>query len=254
MCPLYGFMRVCDDLGDDPAHSPAEKQRHLQQWRTALHNALNGDCSGHPVFPALVDVVRQYDMPTEYLQHVIDGVQADLTFNGFATFDELASYCYQVAGAVGLCCLHIWGFDDEQAIPRAIDCGTAFQLTNILRDLGEDAAMGRVYLPRDELGRFGVSADDITAHRRNEGFCELMQFQVQRAAEYYQRARDLFPLIHRSGKPILAAMLNIYGGLLQEIELRNYDVFARRVALSRWRKLRIVLNAILRYRVFRCQR
>ena len=182
---------------------------------------------------------------------MIDGVESDLQPRSFATFDDLSRYCYQVAGAVGLCCVHIWGFRDERAIPRAIDCGTAFQLTNILRDLGEDAAMGRVYLPAEDLQRFGVTASDLAEHRRGERFTELMRFQVDRARSFYEKSRELFDYLERPGKPILAAMLRIYGGVLDEIERRGYDVFTRRVSLSRGKKLRIALGAVLRYRVFR---
>ena len=250
MCALYGFMRVCDDLGDEPGGDDDAKIGQLKSWQRMLERALEGDCSGHEVFPALMDVVHRYEIPAEYLHAVIDGVKSDLQPRTFETFEELSQYCYQVAGAVGLCCVHIWGFHDERAIPRAIDCGTAFQLTNILRDLGEDAAMGRVYLPREDLIRFGVTPDDLAAGRRNERFTELMRFEVQRAKSYYEKARELFESLQRPGKPIFATMLRIYGGLLKEIERRNYDVFTRRISLSRRRKLGIVLSSVVRYRLF----
>jgi phytoene synthase len=250
MCALYGFMRVCDDIGDAPGGDADAKTARLREWRSSLERALDGDCSGHEVFPALVDVVNRYAIPAEYLHAVIDGVESDLRPRVFDTFDELSRYCYRVAGAVGLCCVHVWGFRDERAIPRAIDCGTAFQLTNILRDLGEDAAMGRVYLPREDLARFGLDASDLAGHCRDERFTELMRFEVDRARSYYAKARELFDYVDRPGKPILAAMLRIYGGLLDEIERRGYDVFTRRVSLSRGRKLRIALGAMLRYRLF----
>ena len=203
------------------------------------------------LFPALTDTLSRHAVPTSYLHDVIDGVAADLRFSGFETFEDLNRYCYQVAGAVGLCCVHIWGFHDEAALPLAVDCGTAFQLTNILRDLGEDAAMGRCYLPREDLRRFDLTEADFAAHVRDDRFRELMRFQVSRAREYYAQAGGLFDCIDRPGKPILAAMLKIYGGLLDEIERRDYDVYSERVSLSRGRKLRIALGAVIKHRVFR---
>jgi phytoene synthase len=216
-----------------------------------LQRVLAGDSSGHFVFPALADVVRRHGIPPEHLAAVIDGVAMDLEPAGFETFGELADYCYHVAGAVGLCCIHVWGFHGGQAAGRAIDCGTAFQLTNILRDLGEDAAMGRVYLPREDLRRFGYSLDDLRAGRRTDAFRELMRFQVARAREHYARAERLFDDLDPPGRPIFAAMLRIYGGLLEEIERREYDVFSRRLRLPKWRKLWIAGDAIVRHRWLR---
>ena len=253
MCALYAFMRVCDDLGDDVSATVEEKSERLRDWRERMIRAFDGDASRHEVFPALAETAARYSIPHEHFHAVIDGVETDLWPKAFETFDELSGYCYQVAGAVGLCCLHVWGFHDQAAIERAVDCGTAFQLTNILRDLGEDAAMGRFYLPREDLRRFDMTEKDIAGHIRDERFERLMKFEVERARSYYQKAEELFDLIERPGKPILAAMLRIYGGLLTEIERRGYDVFTRRVRLSKWHKLRISAGAIIRYRLF-CRR
>ena len=252
MCALYAFMRVCDDLADNPEETVAQKTIALRNWRDDLGRAFDGDASGHEVFPALTDAVQRFDIPQRYFSDVIDGVEADLKPRRFETFAELSQYCYQVAGAVGLCCLHVWGFHDDKALERAIDCGIAFQLTNILRDIGEDAAMGRVYLPLEDLRRFDFSEEDIARHCRDERFRRLMQFEVERAKSYYTRAQELITWLDRPGKPIFSAMMRIYGGLLHEIERRDYDVFTKRVTLSRWRKLRISAGAIVRYRLFRC--
>lgn len=249
MCVLYAFMRICDDIGDDDGLPIAERSRRLAEWRDGLQRALEGDCSRHELFPALAELVGRYRIPPEHLLTVIDGVESDLDSPVFETFDDLSRYCYQVAGAVGLCCIHVWGFRDGRAIERAVDCGVAFQLTNILRDLGEDAAMGRIYLPREDLERFGYTADDIAAHRRDDRFRELMRFEVDRARSYYRRAEELFDQLEPAGRPIFSAMLRIYGGLLREIEGRDYDVYSRRISLSRWRKLRIALGAIVRHRL-----
>lgn len=248
MCVLYAFMRVTDDLGDNEDLSLEERHAALVNWRAELEAALSGGEPNHPLFPALVDLVTRHRIPPKYLVAVIEGVQTDLDPQGFETFADLENYCYHVAGAVGLCCIHVWGFEGKDAIPLAIDCGTAFQLTNILRDLGEDAAMDRVYLPREDLERFDYHPADIAAHCRDERFNELMQFEVARAREYYARAMQLFPQLKSTGKPIYAAMLRIYGGLLDEIERRHYDIYSQRVRLPKWRKLWFSFDSVVRYR------
>ena len=254
MCVLYAFMRVSDDLGDDRQLPVSKRALNLKRWRAALESAMNEQRFEHPLLPALADVARRHQIPSGYLHAVIDGIEMDLEPAGFETFDELAHYCYHVAGAVGLCCIHIWGFHDRRALVRAVDCGLAFQLTNILRDLGEDAAMGRVYLPREDMRRFGYGEQEIAAHRRNEKFVELMRFQADRARHYYRAAAELYDYLDASGRPIFRAMLRIYGGLLDEIERRGYDVYTRRVTLSRWRKLMISLESIVRERWFALER
>ena len=248
MCVLYAFMRVTDDLGDDLDQPQDAREAALTAWKSELEDALTGNAPEHPVFPALQELVSRHRIPAEYLQAVIEGVQSDIDPQGFETFSELSDYCYQVAGAVGLCCIHIWGFEGQEALPLAVDCGTAFQLTNILRDLGEDAAMGRVYLPREDLDRFDYHESEIRARCRDERFHDLMTFEVARAREHYAKARELFAHLKPAGKPILAAMLRIYGGLLDEIVKRDFDVYSRRVKLPRWRKLWISFDSILRYR------
>jgi phytoene synthase len=166
----------------------------------------------------------------------------------FETFDELTEYCYRVAGVVGVCCIHIWGFNDEAALKSAADCGLAFQLTNILRDLGEDADNGRIYLPAEDLQRFEMTPSDIRDRVMDERFHRLMAFQVEQAEFYYGKANDLFQWLEPPGQPILKAMLKIYGGLLKEISKRNFDVYSRRVSLPTWRKLLISADAVINRR------
>jgi phytoene synthase len=244
MCALYAFMRLTDDLGDDTTRPVEERRIALEQWKQSLHAALEQGEFYHAVLPALADVVSRRLIPHEYLFAVIKGVQMDLDCNKFNTFGDLERYCYHVAGAVGLCCIHVWGFRDERAVAAAVNCGLALQLTNILRDLGEDIVDGRVYLPQEDLDRFGYSADDLRVHLRNEEFHALMQFEVARARTYYARAEELFDYLEPAGRPILRAMLDIYEGLLTELELREYDVFSKRVSLSTWRKSWIALRSI----------
>jgi 15-cis-phytoene synthase len=250
MCVLYAFMRQCDDLGDDESKPVCRRTEELAAWRDSLEAALSGARFDHPVFPALQNVVDRYGIPTEYLFAVVDGVRMDLTPQPFETFADLEHYCYHVAGAVGLCCIYIWGFHDDHAIHSAVDCGTAFQLTNILRDLAEDAQMGRFYLPHEDLRRFDCKPEDIIGPCRDERFRQLMQFQTDRAKSYYRRAEELFDYLEPRGKPILAAMLRIYGGLLSEIEKRDFDVFSHRVRLPKWRKLMIIGDILVRERLW----
>ncbi len=296
MCVLYAFMRVSDDLGDDPDVPIPNRIAALQDWQDSLRDALDDNREvpssmvsssevpsstanaesragqGTQIFPALSDVVRRYQIPPAYLFAVIDGIRMDLqpvpiSGNGqtpsavqdhqspsaatpcrFQTFDQLADYCYHVAGAVGQCCIHIWGFHDPRAVESAVDCGLAFQLTNILRDLAEDVDNNRIYLPQHDLDRFHYSPQDIAAHRQGEAFTQLMQFEIDRARSYYNKAETLFDYLDPSGKPILRAMLKIYGGLLTEIERRNYDVYTRPIKLPKWRKLLIAANTITHHR------
>jgi len=246
MCALYAFMRVTDDLGDDLSHSREERAAALTSWRSELAAALDGESVEHPVLPALADVVQRHEIPVDYIEAVITGVEMDLDPQGFETFDDLQFYCDHVAGAVGLCCIHIWGFHDPAAKERALDCGRAFQLTNILRDLGEDARMGRVYLPQEDLDQFGYTVEDLASGARNTHFRDLMIFEVIRARDFYTRSLALHAMLEPPGRPILAAMLKIYGGLLQEIERRDYDVFSQRVGLSLPRKSLIAAQCLLR--------
>jgi len=214
---------------------------------------------GEKVLPALRDVVERHSIPQRYLLDVIRGVGMDLDQSTaefesaeltcrYQTFDELRDYCYHVAGVVGLCCIHVWGFRDETAIDRAIDCGLAFQLTNILRDLAEDADAGRVYLPAEDLDRFGYSPTDIQLRVNDERFQQLMAFQVARTEEYYTKARELFSHLDPVGRPILQAMVRIYGGLLGEIRKRDYDVYSHHISLPTWQKLLIAADAMIRRR------
>ena len=167
----------------------------------------------------------------------------------YQTFDELADYCYHVAGVVGRCCIHVWGFTNPRALTLAIDCGLAFQLTNILRDIAEDADNGRVYLPAEDLRHFDYPVEAIQSRVVDDRFRALMKFEADRAAEYYDRARELFQYLEPTGQPILQAMMRIYEGLLTEICRSGYDVYSRRISLPTWRKLLIATGAAVRHRL-----
>jgi len=239
MCAIYAFMRYCDDLSDEPGASLEP----LERWRCALVDALGGKFDAYPGWPAFFDTVQRYRIPHEYFFQVIEGVKSDLEPRRLATFDELYRYCYQVASVVGLTIIHVFGFDSPEALPLAEKCGVAFQLTNILRDIGEDAARGRFYLPTEDLERFGVSAVDLAAGRRTDAIVRLMQFQAARARAYYDESRPLIDLVDKRSCPGLRALIRIYSRLLERIEACNYDVFSRRVSLSSLEKCWIVLRA-----------
>jgi 15-cis-phytoene synthase len=235
MCALYAFMRIADDLTDG-SETVAEKRLALANWRRQLDDTLNGVYS-HPLHPAFHHTIERYGIPRRYLDDVLDGVGMDLDTDRYNTFADLYRYCYRVASAVGLACIHIWGFREEQAKGYAEAAGIALQLTNILRDLGEDAGRGRVYLPSEDLERFGYRAADLERGQRDERFRALMCFQVERARSYYESALPLADLLDPAGRAVFLVMLRTYRGLLEAIAERDYDVFSSRVRLSRLRKL-----------------
>lgn len=248
MCALYAFMRITDDLGDSD-ESVDVRTVHLKKWRESLSQACDAGKFDHPLLPALADVIRRTGLPRHYLTDVIDGVEMDLLPVEYSTFAELERYCYHVAGAVGLACIHLWGYHDDRARESAIACGTALQLTNILRDVKEDAALGRVYLPREHLSQFNLSPDDVRTQACDERFRKLMQFETELAKSYYTRAAELFGYLDPPGKPILETMLGIYGGLLRKIARAPERVLQQRVSLSRWRKLAIAGQALARHKL-----
>ena len=244
MCAIYAFMRHCDDLSDEPGAS----RQALDRWRGELAHALDGRPGGNPLWPAFCHTVRRFGIPPEYFHEMIDGVVGDLEPRRFQTFDELYRYCYQVASVVGLTCIHIFGFDTRTALPLAEKCGVAFQLTNILRDIREDLDRGRVYLPREDLDRFGVTEADLRAGdraiRENPALMKLLEFEASRARRYYEESRPLLDLIHPRSRRSLWALIAIYSNLLERIESKGYDVFSRRVRLSLLEKSWILVRAL----------
>ena len=238
MTALYAFLRVTDDLADEPGDLAAKRVA-LQSWRTRLDAALCGDYT-HRVHAALHRAVQRYSIPAVYLHAVLDGVEADLVPAPFANCAELYPYCYRVASAVGLACLAIWGTRGD-ATAAAEAAGIAFQLTNILRDLGEDRANGRVYLPQDDLARFECPPETWRAD--NPRFVAMMRFQTERARSFYAKSRALDDLLSPDGRAVFGIMAGVYENLLTKIERRGYDVFAERVRVNRLVKLRLLAAA-----------
>ena len=264
MDALYAYMRVTDDLADgapaqptEPGHSGRsagaeqtveEKRAKLAAWRASLSSALAG-AGTHPIHPALADTVRRFNVPPRFLFDAIDGMETDLGSVRMPTFAELYPYCYRVASAVGLACVRIWGTrpgaTDADTDPPAEAAGIAFQLTNILRDLGEDLARDRVYLPADELAQFDCPPEKWREPARADRFRALMRFQVSRARDYYRRGAALVPLLAPDGRAIFHVMCGAYSRLLDEIERADYDVFTRRVRVPKWRKLAVCASGWL---------
>lgn len=252
MCALYSFLRRTDDLGDSSA-TVEERRGALESWRRSLVDATRGE-HDDPLLPALADTIENFQVPIEYLHAVIDGVEMDLEPVLYDTFDQLQRYCYRVASAVGLSCLRIWGCDYSRAEQPARQCGVAFQMTNILRDLKEDAAQGRIYLPREDLARFDYTPEDLRAGVRDDRFRRLMRFEIERTERLYDEAARLEPLLESDGRRVFGSMVSVYRALLDEIKRLDGDVLTTRVRLSRWRKMRIASRWLFRPPVDRLAR
>jgi phytoene synthase len=242
MCAVYAFMRECDDLSDE-AGASLDK---LAAWRADMDRALRGEPTLHAVWPAFADAVARYRIPGRYFHEMIDGVSSDLTPRAIRSFDDLYGYCYHVASVVGLTIIHIFGFEDPRALELAEKCGIAFQLTNILRDVKEDALNGRVYLPDEDLTRFTVAPEQLKGNEVAGNLAELLRFEGARARAYFDESQPLLELIHRDSRAALWALMEIYRRLLDRIEASGYAVLNGRIRLSKFEKLSIVARAGLR--------
>ncbi len=231
----YAFCRICDDIADGP-DPPEEQMRELAAVRHQLAQTYAGEPQG-PVFTALADAVTTFGIPEAYFQDVIAGVEMDLTQDRYATFEALRTYCYRVASTVGLICLEVFGYQDPRAREYATDLGLAMQLTNILRDIKEDAERGRIYLPQDELARFGYSEESLRHGIIDENFLALMQFQAHRAREYFDRGARLIPLLSARSRTCPAVLQGLYCKLLDRMEARGFNVFQERASLNTQEKL-----------------
>jgi len=243
MYALYAFFRQTDDLAD-AAHQSTDRRGDLCAWREALTAGLEGQ-SQAGIWPALADTVMRYGIPPRYLHAAVDGAMRDLDHTRYATFAELERYCYEAASVVGLACIHVWGFQGPAALESAVQCGIALQLTNILRDLKEDADRGRIYLPLDELALYRYAPDELLRGVRDERLDALLRFQVERAETYYQRAAPLADQLTPDGRRAFLAMVATYHGLLDKIRRLQGEVLARRVQIGRWRQMRIAISWFL---------
>jgi phytoene synthase len=256
---LYAFMRLIDDVSDEGANL-AEKQRGLARWRAALDQAITGQLQvfdgnaamespvatlpgAEEVLPALVDTIGRFDMPARYLHDLISGAEMDLTIQAYPSFERLEEYCYRVAGTVGVACTHIFGFRDAKAPDLAEKLGLAFQLTNIIRDVREDYANGRVYLPEEDLARYGVAKADFGRSEATLGVHELLRFEAERAWKQYEEGAKLLSLIDEDSRGTLWLLVRTYSALLARIESKDFAVFGERVRLSKAEKLKLMAKA-----------
>ncbi len=235
---VYAYCRLCDDIadGDLPIDEKyrgfAEVRRNLQSSTTTGEDAQ--------MYLALRHAAETFGIPYSYLDEILQGVEMDMVKTRFADFDELREYCYKVASVVGLVCIRIFGYTDENAEEYAVDMGLALQLTNILRDVKEDIERCRVYIPQDEMRRFGYTEAELERGAMTDGFRALMAHQAQRAQEYYDRSRALFPLIAADARACPQLMHATYNGILRRIERTDYDVFSQRIGLSGGAKLMLL--------------
>ena len=270
MCAVYAFMRRADDLADDEAMSIEARRAAMAEWSAAWAQAQAGGPTEDPVFIALLDTQRRFGISDDLLRELVRGTAMDLDeeatarmqiatlpamgpagrqFAVYQTFNDLYEYCYLVASVVGLVCIRIFGYTDPRAEEFAEQTGIAFQLTNILRDVREDADRGRIYLPVEDLEKFSVTVEELALHRGKVitlNQRELLEFEAGRARDYYRASEELLPLIDADSRAALWVLVTIYRTLLDRIEDKSYDVFTRRVRVGTLTKIWILLRGVLR--------
>jgi phytoene synthase len=257
LCAVYAFMRRCDDITDDPKLSLPERRQKLDAWLDALHHVQQGQPTDDAILLALTDAQRRFAIPAGLLDELAQGTAMDLEESApaesapgltlqYNTFEDLRLYCYRVASVVGLVCIHVFGYRDPAAEPLAENCGLAFQLTNIIRDVKEDASMGRVYFPQEDLAQFGLAAQDFIGTPAPARFRPLLEREAARAHEFYASGDELISYISEDSQPALWVLVNIYRSLLEKIAAKQYDVFTAKVSLSTWEKLRILGKGFLK--------
>ena len=245
LCALYAFMRHADDISDEPGTLEA-KRKGLAELRAEMEGALNGHTTDDPVWTALRDTVERFKIPPRYLHDLITGAEMDLTISTYERFEDLKKYCYHVAGAVGLCCLHVFGFSDERCPELAEKMGIAFQLTNILRDVRGDYAAGRTYIPREDLAKFGVDPRELGHGDASQNSAALMQYEAARAREFYGEGWKLLSLVSADSRAALWAMARIYSGILEKIEEGGTNVLSETpVRLTTAEKVWVLMRARL---------
>ena len=259
LAALYAFMRLIDDVSDE-GQDLAVKQRGLARWRAALDQAITGQeqvfdgnaavvspaaslPGAQEILPALVDTMQRYHMPARYLHDLISGAEMDLTVRIYPTFERLREYCYRVAGTVGLTCTHVFGFCDARALDLAEKLGLGFQLTNIIRDVHEDHKLGRLYLPEDDLARYGVSPADFARSEATLGIRELLRFEADRAWQLYEEGSALLGLIEEDSRSALWLLVHTYSALLSRIEALDFAVFGEKIRLSKAEKMVFMAKA-----------
>jgi len=242
---LYAFCRTVDDIVDEDAVD--ERNLHLDYWREVVQSASFAD--DDLVAAAWTDTLARYHIPRHYALQLIDGVNRDITQTRYQTFEDLATYCYGVASTVGLMSMYIVGFTSNDAVPYAIKLGVALQMTNILRDVGEDYCNGRVYLPREELALYGIRESDLAAGKVTDAWRLFMKFQIERTRKLYEEAWPGVKLLEREGQLAIGAAAVFYQGILDAIETNDYEVFNKRASLSAWEKIKRIPSLWWKVRV-----
>jgi 15-cis-phytoene synthase len=263
LCAVYAFMRRCDDIADDESLSQYDRRQKLGAWLDAFHRAQSGHPSDEPVLLALTDAQRRYNIRVGLLDQLAYGTAMDVEGGPnevvpsqspvpyalsvhYRTFDDLYQYCYRVASVVGLVCIHVFGYRDPAAEALAERLGLAFQLTNIIRDVKEDASVGRVYLPEEDLDKFGISLSALESVSDPALFRPLLAMEADRAREYYKAGEELIPLVEEDSQPALWVLMTIYQRLLEKIAQREYDVFSEKVSLTVREKLGILAKGFMK--------
>jgi len=240
---FYAFCRLVDDIADDPALPVAEKRRRIGLWRESLADAFAGE---PPIAPAIRALIRKYMIQPSLFGEILDGVEMDLEPRPYGTFEELEAYCRRVASAVGLVSIEVFGYRNPACKQYAIDLGMALQLTNILRDIGEDWQNGgRIYLPVEDLTRFQYSPDDLAGHVHDDRFLRLMNFEADRAASFYQKAAAILPAEDRRSMTPARIMAEVYGRILRKMRAEGFRVYEKRYRLGTLRKAAIVCRVSL---------
>ncbi|HET7441425.1 MAG TPA: phytoene/squalene synthase family protein [Terriglobales bacterium] len=262
LCAVYALMRRCDDIADDPNLPLQERRNKLADVVQNLHRAQAGWPTDDAVLLAVTDAQRRFKISSDLLDQLAYGTMMDLEEAAegvspsgtpaamlsapYRTFDDLYKYCYRVASVVGLVCICIFGYRDRRAEGLAERCGLAFQLTNIIRDVKEDAQMGRVYLPQEDLAAIGVNAAELRNARDGGRFRQLLALEADRARDFYRAGDELIPLVNEDSQPALWVLITIYRRLLEKIARQQYEVFGGKITLSRREKLFVLAQGFLK--------
>ncbi len=245
---VYAFCRQTDDIVDNEMDSTDLKFRKIREWKNEFERALKGS-SNYTLLNQVTKIIRNFNIPVEPFFELIKGMEADLQVSRYKDFNTLYQYCFRAAATVGLMCIEIFGYKTESAKQYAVNLGIALQLTNILRDVKFDALNGRIYLPEEDMKKFGYTEDDLMNFRYNDSFVELMKFECKRAREYFEKANDAFAKEDRKQLFPARIMQKIYFNILEKIEQMNYNVFSKKAKVSKLKKLYYTFGVYVKYKL-----